>query len=81
MTRQKEKKKTCIDDLCLIAVDEELFEDNPIEYIRRDLEGSGKAIFITYKTRFITQSLQTPTRVVVLLRTLSRVYWNDMSKQ
>ena len=24
-----------------IVVDEELFEDNPIEYIRRDLEGSG----------------------------------------
>ena len=24
-----------------IEVDEELFEDNPIEYIRRDLEGSG----------------------------------------
>lgn len=23
--------------------DEELFEDNPIEYIRRDLEGSGTA--------------------------------------
>lgn len=26
----------------ILAVDEELFEDNPIEYIRRDLEGSGK---------------------------------------
>ena len=24
-----------------LEVDEELFEDNPIEYIRRDLEGSG----------------------------------------
>lgn len=24
-------------------MDEELFEDNPIEYIRRDLEGSGKS--------------------------------------
>lgn len=25
-------------------MDEELFEDNPIEYIRRDLEGSGKSL-------------------------------------
>ena len=25
-----------------IATDEELFEDNPEEYIRRDIEGSGE---------------------------------------
>ena len=27
------------------AADEELFEDNPEEYIRRDIEGSGKTFF------------------------------------
>lgn len=27
--------------LIFIAADEELFEDNPEEYIRRDIEGSG----------------------------------------
>ena len=26
------------------AADEELFEDNPEEYIRRDIEGSGMSI-------------------------------------
>lgn len=31
-----------------IVVDEELFEDNPIEYIRRDLEGSGKNYYIFF---------------------------------
>lgn len=29
-----------------IESDEELFEDDPIEYIRRDLEGSGKPIMV-----------------------------------
>ena len=35
--------------LCLMsfcpAADEELFEDNPEEYIRRDIEGSGRFSF------------------------------------
>ena len=32
---------------CLIESDEELFEDNPEEYIRKDVEGSG-TVFNTY---------------------------------
>lgn len=38
-------KAICCDvvlpNMTLRASDEELFEDDPIEYIRRDLEGSG----------------------------------------
>lgn len=30
----------CINRTSIIASDEELFEDNPEEYIRRDIEGS-----------------------------------------
>lgn len=31
---------------CISASDEELFEDNPEEYIRRDIEGSGMGLGI-----------------------------------
>ena len=36
-----------IEVVCLLVVaeDEEQFEDNPEEYIRRDIEGSGKLPF------------------------------------
>lgn len=39
-------KKLFFNFFFCLAVDEELFEDNPIEYIRRDLEGSGIVIYI-----------------------------------
>lgn len=32
--------------LLILASDEELYEDNPIEYIRRDLEGSGNIAWL-----------------------------------
>ena len=32
---------TCVFSFLFAAADEELFEDNPEEYIRRDIEGSG----------------------------------------
>ena len=37
-----------IEVVCLLVVaeDEEQFEDNPEEYIRRDIEGSGKLPFV-----------------------------------
>jgi hypothetical protein len=34
------------------GADEEAFEDNPEEYIRRDLEGSGKNIFLNSRPKF-----------------------------
>jgi exportin-2 (importin alpha re-exporter) len=41
-------RKICCDivlpNMTLRASDEELFEDDPIEFIRRDLEGSGIVI-------------------------------------
>lgn len=33
-----------LNHFCWSVADEELFEDNPEEYIRRDIEGSGKTI-------------------------------------
>ena len=30
--------------LCISVADEETFEDNPEEYIRRDVEGSGEML-------------------------------------
>ena len=48
--------------LCFLspAADEELFEDNPEEYIRRDIEGSGILIRAgEYKTFFMLNSTET----------------------
>lgn len=63
-------------------MDEELFEDNPIEYIRRDLEGSGKSfvymIHVCSKWHWMTLDTDTRRRAAAdFIRGLMERYETD----
>jgi exportin-2 (importin alpha re-exporter) len=66
-------EKIALPNMALRTIDEELFEDDPIEYIRRDLEGSGNkfAVSSTQITRMMLMlRYQIPTLVDELRQTL-----------
>ena len=44
--------------ICVLDEDEEQFEDNPEEYIRRDIEGSGEKITLTTTPSFLLPATQ-----------------------
>ena len=46
---------------CNADVDEEQFEDNPEEYIRRDIEGSGKTRFQSSHVQGVLLFADTPS--------------------
>lgn len=43
-----QQRENCDIDVCFTEADEEAFEDNPDEYIRRDIEGSGQSCLHHY---------------------------------